>query len=278
MAGILYVCATPIGNLEDITLRVLNILKEVDFIAAEDTRHTIKLLNHFEIKKSMLSCHEHNENQKSGYIIERILQGESCALVSDAGMPGISDPGEILIREAIKNGIETIVVPGASAFVSALVISGLRTDKFVFEGFLPHKKGEKLKVLEKLEKENRTIIFYESPHRLLDTLKLMLKALGDREVSVSRELTKKFEETVRGKISYIIEYFEAKEVRGEFVVVIEGNDQTEENNIEEIDVEEILRKLLDEGYTKKDAVKEVVKKYKLNKNEVYQKSLGITDV
>ncbi|PKM70527.1 MAG: 16S rRNA (cytidine(1402)-2'-O)-methyltransferase [Firmicutes bacterium HGW-Firmicutes-18] len=273
MDGKLYVCATPIGNLEDITLRVLKILKEVNFIAAEDTRHTIKLLNHYEIKNRLISYHEHNEKKRSGEIIEKLLSGESCALVSDAGMPGISDPGAIIIKEAIENNIEIIVLPGATAFVPALVMSGFDTDKFVFEGFLPNKKGDKHKALEKLIYEARTIIFYESPHRLTDTLKAMIKVLGKRQISVSREITKKFEETVRGDLEEVLEYFESKEIKGEFVLVVKGS----EESLPElsVDVDKALRELISEGMTKKDAVNHLVKTYKLNKNDVYQKSLEI---
>ncbi|SHJ13234.1 16S rRNA (cytidine1402-2'-O)-methyltransferase [Dethiosulfatibacter aminovorans DSM 17477] len=273
MEGKLYICTTPIGNLGDITIRALETLKEVDFIAAEDTRHTIKLLNHFDIKKRMVSCHEHNEMSRSTEIINRVLAGESCALVSDAGMPGISDPGEILIKEAIKRNVEVVILPGATAFASALVISGLDTHKFVFEGFLAHKKSERTRELENLRNERRTMIFYESPHRLKETLKIMMKTLGDRNMSISREITKKFEETVRGNISFCLDHFESKDVKGEFVIVVEGS--SEEEMEEEVDVRKKLIELLDEGYTKKDAVKKVSKDYNLHKNEVYQISLEI---
>ncbi|HBH12291.1 MAG: Ribosomal RNA small subunit methyltransferase I [Clostridiales bacterium 38_11] len=273
MDGKLYVCATPIGNLEDITLRVLRVLKEVDFIAAEDTRHTIKLLNHYETKNRLISYHEHNEKKRSEQIIEKLLSGESCALVSDAGMPGISDPGEFIIREAIKNNIEIIVLPGATAFVPAIVLSGFDTDKFVFEGFLPSKKGEKRKALEKLVDEERTIIFYESPHRLTDTLKAMIKAFGKRQVSVSREITKKFEETVRGDLEEVLTFFEAKDIKGEFVLVVKGSEESLPEA--SIDMDKALRELIDDGMTKKDAVNHLVKTYRLNKNDVYQKSLKL---
>lgn len=273
MEGRLYVCATPIGNLEDITLRALKILKEVDFIAAEDTRHTIKLLNHYDIKNSLISYHEHNEKRRSSQIIEKLMSGESCALVSDAGMPGISDPGAIIIKEAILNNVEVVVLPGATAFVSALVMSGFDTDRFVFEGFLPHKRNDKISALEKIYNENRTIIFYESPHRLIDTLKAMIAVLGSRQLSVSREITKKFEETVRGDLSEVLEYFDGKEIKGEFVLVLKGN----ETPIQEvsIDIDKSLIELLDGGMTKKDAVNYLVKTYRLNKNDVYKKSLEI---
>lgn len=273
MEGKLYICATPIGNLEDITLRVLKILKEVDFIAAEDTRHTIKLLNHYDIKNNLISYHGHNEKRRSSQIIEKLISGESCALVSDAGMPGISDPGAVIIKEAILNNVEVVVLPGATAFVSALVMSGFETDRFVFEGFLPHKRGDKISALEKIYNENRTIIFYESPHRLIDTLKAMIAVFGSRQLSVSREITKKFEETVRGDLGEVLDYFEGKEIKGEFVLVVKGN----EAPIKEvsIDIDKYLIELLDAGMTKKDAVNYLVKTYRLNKNDVYKKSLEI---
>ncbi|HAE43192.1 MAG TPA: 16S rRNA (cytidine(1402)-2'-O)-methyltransferase [Clostridiales bacterium] len=273
MEGKLYICATPIGNLEDITLRALKILKEVDFIAAEDTRHTIKLLNHYDIKNNLISYHGHNEKRRSSQIIEKLISGESCALVSDAGMPGISDPGAVIIKEAILNNVEVVVLPGATAFVSALVMSGFETDRFVFEGFLPHKRGDKISALEKIYNENRTIIFYESPHRLIDTLKAMIAVFGSRQLSVSREITKKFEETVRGDLGEVLDYFEGKEIKGEFVLVVKGN----EAPIKEvsIDIDKYLIELLDAGMTKKDAVNYLVKTYRLNKNDVYKKSLEI---
>lgn len=273
MEGKLYICATPIGNLEDITLRALKILKEVDFIAAEDTRHTIKLLNHYDIKNNLISYHGHNEKRRSSQIIEKLISGESCALVSDAGMPGISDPGAVIIKEAILNNVEVVVLPGATAFVSALVMSGFETDRFVFEGFLPHKRGDKISALEKIYNENRTIVFYESPHRLIDTLKAMIAVFGSRQLSVSREITKKFEETVRGDLGEVLDYFEGKEIKGEFVLVVKGN----EAPIKEvsIDIDKYLIELLDAGMTKKDAVNYLVKTYRLNKNDVYKKSLEI---
>jgi 16S rRNA (cytidine1402-2'-O)-methyltransferase len=275
MAGQLYICATPIGNLEDITIRVLRTLQEVDFIAAEDTRHTIKLLNHFEINKKMVSCHEHNELNKSKKIIERILDGESCALVSDAGTPGISDPGSILIKEAILHNVQVIVLPGPTALVSALVISGLATDRFAFEGFLSHKKSERVKSLKKLINEERTLIFYESPHRLLETLRLMMEIFGNRKMSISREITKKFEETVRGDIALCIDYFTEQAVRGEFVIVVEGNDIPTEEKSESIDIKSLLEAYIEEGMSRKDAVNKISADYSLNKNEVYKKSIEI---
>ena len=274
MTGKLYVCPTPIGNLEDITLRVLNTLKQVDFIAAEDTRHTIKLLNYYEIKKQLTSYHEHNEKDKSKKIIDRIIKGEDCALVSDAGMPGISDPGEILIKEAIMKDIQIIGLPGPTASLLALVVSGLKTDKFVFEGFLSNKKSDRKNRLKELEWEKRTLIFYESPYRLVKTLVDMKEIFGNRKISIARELTKKYEEIIRSTINEIINEFEEKEVKGEIVLIVEGNDK--EKIIEyDITIEEHIKQYMEKGYSKKESVKLTAKDRKLPKNEVYKKSFDV---
>lgn len=218
----LFVVPTPIGNLEDITLRAIRILKEVDLILAEDTRTSGHLLRHLEISKPMQSYHIHNEHQTLAKLMERLHQGETMALITDAGTPGISDPGFLLIRECLRNQIEVECLPGPTAFVPALVNSGLPTDRFVFEGFLPHKKGRQTR-LESLRNENRTMIFYESPHRLLKSLQQFTEYFGaDRPASVSRELTKVFEETVRGSLQEIITYFANKTIKGEIVIVIAG--------------------------------------------------------
>jgi len=218
----LFVVPTPIGNLEDITLRAIRILKEVDLILAEDTRTSGHLLRHLEISKPMQSYHIHNEHQTLAKLMERLQQGETMALITDAGTPGISDPGYLLIRECLRNQIEVECLPGPTAFVPALVNSGLPTDRFVFEGFLPHKKGRQTR-LESLRNENRTMIFYESPHRLLKSLQQFTEYFGaDRPASVSRELTKVFEETVRGSLQEIITYFANKTIKGEIVIVIAG--------------------------------------------------------
>lgn len=218
----LFVVPTPIGNLEDITLRAIRILKEVDLILAEDTRTSGHLLRHLEISKPMQSFHIHNEHQTLAKLMERLQQGETMALITDAGTPGISDPGYLLIRECHRNQIEVECLPGPTAFVPALVNSGLPTDRFVFEGFLPHKKGRQTR-LESLRNENRTMIFYESPHRLLKSLQQFTEYFGaDRPASVSRELTKVFEETVRGSLQEIITYFANKTIKGEIVIVIAG--------------------------------------------------------
>jgi len=217
----LYVVSTPIGNLGDITLRALETLKSVDMIACEDTRHTLGLLNHFEIKKPLISYHQHSKDSKIEQIISTILEGGNVAIVTDAGTPGVSDPGEFLIRSAIENKIEVEPIPGVSAAITALSISGLSTDEFVFIGFLPHKKGRQTK-LKELATINRTIILYESPFRIAKLLNELLEFVGDRRVAVCRELTKKFEQTYRGKISEVLP--EIKE-KGEFVVIIEGNNE-----------------------------------------------------
>ena len=222
MIGILFIVPTPIGNLEDITLRAIRVLKEVDLIIAEDTRQSLKLLNHFEIKKTIQSYHMHNEHKVLQRYVDEILSGKNIALVSDAGTPAISDPGFLLVRECLKNNIKVDCLPGATAFVPALVKSGLPADSFCFEGFLPEKKGRQT-MLKKLCEEERTIILYESPHRLLKTLKQFIEYFGaERLISVSRELTKTFEETVNGTIQEVLTHFENNIVKGEFVIVIDG--------------------------------------------------------
>lgn len=270
--GSLYICPTPIGNLEDITLRTLNILKEVDLIAAEDTRHTLKLLNHYDIKKPLTSYHEHNVKEKGIELIEKLNQGINIALVSDAGMPGISDPGADLIREAIEAGIEVVALPGPTASITALIISGLATDKFIFYGFLPPKRKDRIRELEIIKEYKMTTILYEAPHRLLDLLEDMDEILGDRRISISRELTKKFEETFRGTAKEALEKFKSSGVKGEFVIVVEGNKEEESFDI---DIEKALKEYLSQGYTKKEAVKKVSQEYNLPKNEVYKISLEI---
>lgn len=270
--GTLYICPTPIGNLEDITLRVLKVLKEVDLIAAEDTRHTIKLLNHYGIKKPLTSYHEHNIKEKGIELTEKLNQGINIALVSDAGMPGISDPGADLIKKAIDEGIDVVPLPGPTASITALIISGLPTDKFIFYGFLSSKRNERIKELEEIRKYKMTTIIYEAPHRLLDLLEDMDKVLGNRRISISRELTKKYEETFRGTPMEALEKFKSSGVNGEFVIVVEGN--KEEENLD-IDIEEILREYISRGYTKKEAVKIISQKYNLPKNDVYKISLKL---
>lgn len=277
MSGKLYICPTPIGNLEDITYRTLRVLNEVDLIAAEDTRHSVKLLNHFEISKPLTSYFEHNKDSKGMYLINKLLEGENIALISDAGMPGISDPGEDLIKLAIENNIEVDVLPGATAFVVALVGSGMNTHKFAFEGFLDRDKKLRRNRLEELKEEDRTMIFYESPHRLKDTLKDMLKFFGNRQISVNRELTKKYQEVIREDIETVINIFDEKEVKGEFVLIVDGfkGEKTLINDYSELSEREYVETLLKDGMSKKDAIKLVCKERKLKKDIVYKQVLDL---
>jgi len=275
MAGILYLCATPIGNLEDITLRCIRVLSEADIIAAEDTRQTIKLLKRYELHKPLISYHEHNKYEKGGELVELLKSGKNIALVSDAGMPAISDPGEDLVKLCIENSIEVVPIPGPTASLTALIVSGLPTSRFCFEGFLPTNKKEKRERLDKLFAETRTIILYEAPHRLLETLEDIKAQLGERKISVSREITKKFEETVRGSISEVIGIFRERTVKGEFVLVIEGLNEKELVDIElkkwdNITIEEHIRMYMGQGTDKKEAIKKVAEDRKLPKKEVYK--------
>ncbi|HJG96750.1 MAG TPA: 16S rRNA (cytidine(1402)-2'-O)-methyltransferase [Romboutsia timonensis] len=277
MSGKLYICPTPIGNLEDMTYRTIRILNEVDLIAAEDTRHSIKLLNHFEISKPLTSYHEHNKDSKGGYLINKLLEGENIALISDAGMPGISDPGEDIIKQAIENNIEIEVLPGATASITALVGSGLETAKFAFEGFLDRDKKVRRNQLEELKEESRTIIFYESPHRLKDTLKDMLKVLGNRRIAVNREITKKYQEIIREDIETVINIFNEREVKGEFVLIVEGfkGEKTVQNSYDDLNEREYVLALMERGMDKKDAIKTVCKDRKLKKDVVYKQVLDL---
>lgn len=277
MSGKLYICPTPIGNLEDMTYRTIRILNEVDLIAAEDTRHSIKLLNHFEISKPLTSYHEHNKDSKGGYLINKLLEGENIALISDAGMPGISDPGEDIIKQAIEHNIDIEVLPGATASITALVGSGLETAKFAFEGFLDRDKKVRRNQLEELKEERRTIIFYESPHRLKDTLKDMLKVLGNRRIAVNREITKKYQEIIREDIETVINIFNEKEVKGEFVLIVEGfkGEKTVQNSYEDLTEREYVVTLMENGMDKKDAIKAVCKDRKLKKDVVYKQVLDL---
>jgi 16S rRNA (cytidine1402-2'-O)-methyltransferase len=277
MIGKLYVCPTPIGNLEDITYRTLNVLKEVDLIAAEDTRHSIRLLNHFNISKPLTSYHEHNEDTKGSYLIQKLLNGENIAIISDAGMPGISDPGEVIIRQAIDEGVEIEVLPGATAFATALVGSGLSTKKFVFEGFLSRDKKVRRKQLEELKQERRTIIFYESPHRLKEALGDMLNILGNRNICINRELTKKYQEIIRDNIQNCINILSERDIKGEFVIIVEGFTGEIEvlSKYDELNEREYVIKLIEEGMNKKEAIKVVCKERNLSKNDVYQQVLDL---
>ncbi len=275
MPGILYIVGTPIGNLEDMSVRAVRTLGEVDFIAAEDTRVTLKLLNHFEIKKPMVSYHEHNAREKGGEILTRLLAGESCAIVTDAGMPCISDPGEDLVRLCAQNGIDTRIIPGPSAAISALALSGLDTSKFVFEGFLNPQKNTRLERLEELRREKRTIIFYEAPHKLCDTLRAMYQVLGDRRITLARELTKIYEEVVRTTLSQAIELYEQKAPKGEFVLVVEG--MCEEEQVLSIDQAlDLIEALTEKGEPLSKAAKDVARQTGFKKGELYSKFLERT--
>lgn len=272
--GILYICPTPIGNLEDITIRTLKVLEEVDLIAAEDTRHTLKLLNHYDIKKPLISYHEHNKKVKGELLLEKLREGIKIALVTDAGMPGISDPGEDIIKLCIQNEIEIVALPGATASILALILSGFPTDKFVFEGFLPSKDKDRKNRLEELKNEKRTIILYEAPHRLQSLLRDMLEVFGNRNISISRELTKIHEETFRGTISEAQEKF-SQNVKGEFVIVVEGTKSTEEDPYENISIKDHIKAYMEEGLSKKEAVKKVARERNIPKNLVYKESIDI---
>ena len=275
MAGKLYLCATPIGNLEDITFRVIRTLKEVDLIAAEDTRHSIKLLNHFEIKTPMTSYHEFNKVDKAKYLVEQLLSGVQIALITDAGTPGISDPGEELVKQAYAAGVEVTSLPGACAGITALTLSGLSTRRFVFEAFLPSDKKEKQKVLNELVSDTRTIILYEAPHRLQRTLKELLETLGDRKISIIRELTKKFETILLTSLSEAVVIYEDKEPRGEYVLVLEGKsreemEQEKQDQWSSISIVEHMKIYLNQGIDKKDAMKVVAKDRGVSKREIYE--------
>lgn len=272
MSGKLFVVGTPIGNLGDMTYRAVETLKAADFICAEDTRVTVKLLNHYEIKKPLVSYHEHSARQVSENIISRILSGESCAVVSDAGMPCISDPGEDLVRRCIENGIPIEVVPGPTAMASAVAISGLSTSRFSFEGFLSVTKKQRYAHLQSAAKDSHTLIFYEAPHKLLSTLNDMLEYFGDRKISLCRELTKIYEEVIRTTISGAIEYYKEKTPKGEYVLIVEG--YSEEKSLSEITIEQAVlqaRELISDGIKAVDACKEVAKKTGFKKSEIYAK-------
>lgn len=274
MAGKLYLCATPIGNLEDMTYRVVRTLKEVDLIGAEDTRNSIKLLNHFEIETPMQSYHEFNKYDKAKELVQMLLDGKNIALITDAGTPGISDPGEELVKECLANGIEVTSLPGASACVTALSMSGLSTQRFCFEAFLPKDKKRLENVLKELQNETRTIIIYEAPHRLAKTLKVLEEALGNRRVSINRELTKKYEETFLTTLKEAREKYEAEEPRGEFVLVIEGKsfddvEQEEQQKWEEMSLEDHMKIYLEQGLDKKAAMKKVAKDRGVSKRDIY---------
>ena len=275
MAGTLYLCATPIGNLEDITFRVLNTLKSVDLIAAEDTRNSIKLLNHFDIKVPMTSYHEYNKIDKAKVLVQKMQEGTNIALITDAGTPGISDPGEELVKQAYEAGITVTSLPGPAACITALTLSGLETRRFAFEAFLPTDKKERKQVLSEIERETRTVILYEAPHRLKKTLAELFQVLGDRKITLCKELTKKHENAFLTTISQGMAYYEENDPRGEYVLVIQGKSQQqvveeEQKKWEEITIEEHMDIYLSKGMAKKEAMKAVAKDRGISKREVYQ--------
>ena len=275
MSGTLYLCATPIGNLEDITLRVLRTLKEVDLIAAEDTRNSIKLLNHYEIKTPMTSYHEFNKYEKAEVLIGKLREGTDIALITDAGTPGISDPGEVLVKRAMEENILVTSLPGAAACITGLTLSGLSTRRFAFEAFLPSDKKERQRILEELKKETRTVILYEAPHHLRKTLKELYEVLGCRKVSVVKELTKKHETIFQSDLEEAVRYYGENEPRGEYVIVIEGKSQEEilqeaQEKWEEMGLSEHMEFYESQGMDRKSAMKQVAKDRGISKREVYQ--------
>ena len=274
MAGKLYLCATPIGNLEDITYRVVRTLNEVDLIGAEDTRNSIKLLNHFDIKTPMTSYHEFNKYDKAKQLVEMMKEGKNIAIITDAGTPGISDPGEEVVRQCFEAGIQVTSLPGPAACITALTMSGQKTRRFCFEAFLPKDKKEKVAVLEELKNETRTIIIYEAPHRLVRTLKELRETLGNRQLTLCRELTKKYEEADKTTIDQAIEKYNEKEPRGEYVLVIEGKSQEEiqeenKQKWESMTIEEHMEYYISQGNDKKSAMKLVAKDRGVSKRDIY---------
>ncbi len=273
MSGKLYIVGTPIGNLSDFSPRAVQTLEKVDFLAVEDTRVTVKLLNHFDIKKEMLAYYEHNKNSKGNLIIERLLNGETCALVSDAGMPAISDPGEDLVRAAYENGIEVESVPGPSAVITALAISGMPSGRFCFEGFLTMNKIGRRQHLDSLKNETRTMIFYEAPHKLLNTLGDMLKYFGNRKIAIVRELTKLHESVMHTTLEEAIAHYSENDPRGEFVLIVSGADEVQETYTIE-DAVKIALNLIDDGMSTSSAAKEAAAITGQKKGEIYKRVLN----
>lgn len=275
MAGMLYLCATPIGNLGDMTPRAVETLRSVDLIAAEDTRNSIKLLNHFDIRTSMTSYHEYNKVEKADYLVEQMRQGRNVALITDAGTPGISDPGEVLVAKCHEAGIPVTSLPGAAACITALTLSGLGTRRFCFEAFLPADKKEKAEILEELKEESRTIILYEAPHHLVRTLRELLEALGDRRLTLCRELTKKFETVLPTTIAGALALYETEEPRGEYVLVVEGKSLSRKKEEQKaawqsMSIEEHMAYYEKDGLDEKTAMKQVAKDRGVSKREIYQ--------
>lgn len=280
MAGTLYLCATPIGNLEDMTFRVIRILKEVDLIAAEDTRNSIKLLNHFEIRTPMTSYHEYNKIEKGRKLVEKLQEGKDVALITDAGTPGISDPGEELVRMCKEAGIAVTSLPGACACITALTMSGMSTRRFAFEAFLPQDKKERRRILDEVCTETRTMIFYEAPHRLVRTLRELKNTLGShRRITVCRELTKKYETVYSDSLGGAVRYYEEVPPKGECVLVLEGKSQEEVEEEQKkgwmpLSVEEHLQIYLNQGMDKKEAMKRTAKDRGVSKRDIYQEMIG----
>lgn len=274
VAGTLYLCATPIGNLEDITMRVIRTLKEVDLIGAEDTRHSIKLLNHFDIKTPMTSYHEFNKYDKAKQLVEMMKNGKNIALITDAGTPGISDPGEELVRQCYVARIKVTSLPGPAACITALTMSGLPTRRFCFEAFLPMDKKERARILEELKNETRTIVLYEAPHRLGRTLQELLQTLGNRKLTICRELTKKYEDGRQMTLEEAVDYYQNQEAKGEHVLVIEGKsfeeiDREKQKSWEQLSIEEHFEQYKKEGMAEKEAMKQVAKDRGISKRDVY---------
>ena len=275
--GNLYLVATPIGNLQDITYRAVQVLKEVDVIAAEDTRQSLKLLNHLEISKPLISYHRHSDESRADLIINKLLNGENIAIITDAGTPAISDPGEELVKMAIKENIKIIPIPGACALINALICSGMDTKEFVFYGFLPINKKLRKNKFNEIKKENKTIILYEAPHKINQTLKDILDELGDVQITLARELTKIHEEFIRGTVSEIINNY--SELRGELIIIIEGNKNQENNNdiknlLNSMSIEEHYEYYKKQGLEKKEIIKKIAKDKNVNKNEIYMKLIS----
>ena len=280
MAGTLYLCATPIGNLQDMTPRVLDTLKSVDLIAAEDTRNSLKLMTHFEISTPMTSYHEYNKVEKAYTLIEKLAAGQNIALITDAGTPAISDPGEVLVKMCHEAGIPVTSLPGPAALITALTLSGLSTRRFCFEGFLPAEKKERKVILEELKEESRTIILYEAPHHLKATLKELYDAVGERKITLCRELTKKFETIFPTTLEKAMQYYEENEPRGEYVLVMEGKSleqkkQEQQQSFSEMPIEEHMKKYEEQGVDRKEAMKLVAKERGISKRDVYQYLLDL---
>ena len=272
MKGTLYIVSTPIGNLEDITLRALRVLKEADVIAAEDTRHSLKLLNHYSISKPLISYWGEKEKLKAEEMLRILSSGQTVALISDAGTPGISDPGNILIKKAIEEGITVVPVPGPTAVIAALSMSGFSTDAFIFRGFLPAKESQRLRELKGLSLDPRTIVLYEAPHRILETLSDIKETFDDRRIVVIKEITKFYEEVFRGTVSVILERLESSKIAGEYVIVIEGRPEEKRNTMDDALIE--IRTLMKRGLRRKEAVRRIAEEYGLSKKELYDRSLS----